>query len=74
VVEGRAVDQRQAAQNLLDDRYVSSGPSLSDTAVRIKGSDGDLCGDRVGGAIEIIGEPVLRVLGQRWISESIADS
>ena len=54
-VEGTALDQRQVAYNLLDDRYVSSGRILSDTAVRIRGSEGDLCGERAVGAIEIHG-------------------
>jgi fatty-acyl-CoA synthase len=54
-VEGTALGQRQAAFNLLDDRYISSGRALTDTAIRIKGSEGGLCGDRVAGAIEIRG-------------------
>jgi fatty-acyl-CoA synthase len=55
-VEGTSLDQRLTSYNLLDDRYVSSGRSLDDTAFRMKRGNGDLCGDAVAGAIEIRGE------------------
>jgi fatty-acyl-CoA synthase len=54
-VEGISLDQKQASYNLLGDRYVSSGRSLDDTAFRVRGGYGDLCGDAVAGAIEIRG-------------------
>lgn len=57
-VEGTSLDQRQTSYRSLDDRYVSSGRSLADTAVRIRQATGDLCGDAVAGAIEIRGESV----------------
>ncbi len=49
-------DQRQTSYNLLDDRYVSSGYSLEETAFRIRRGNGDLCGDAEAGSIEIRGE------------------
>jgi fatty-acyl-CoA synthase len=54
-VEGASLDQRQTSYSLLDDYYVSSGQNLPDTAVRIRRSTGDICGDAVAGAIEIRG-------------------
>jgi len=55
-VEGASLDQRQASYNLLDDRYVSSGRCLVDTAFRIRRENGELCGDAVAGSIEIRGQ------------------
>jgi fatty-acyl-CoA synthase len=55
-VEGTSLDQRRTSYNLLDDRYVSSGCSLADTAFRIRCGSGDLGGDAVAGGIEIRGE------------------
>jgi fatty-acyl-CoA synthase len=55
-VEGASLDQRQTSYHLLDDRYVSSGRSLEDTAFRIRRTNGDLCSDAVAGAIEICGK------------------
>ena len=54
--EDTSLDQRQTTYNLLEDRYVSSGRSLADTAFRIRRDDGALCGDAVAGAIEIRGQ------------------
>ena len=59
-VEVTSRNQTQPSYNLLDDRYVSSGRSLADTAFRIRRGSGDLCGDAVAGAIEIRGESLFR--------------
>jgi fatty-acyl-CoA synthase len=56
---GTTADQRQTSYDLLDDYYVSSGHALAGTKIRIRsGGGGELCGDGVGGAIEILGESV----------------
>ena len=57
-VRGVSVEQKSAASNLLDERFVSSGFPLPDTFVRIRSSVGDLCDDGVAGAIEISGESI----------------
>jgi len=57
-VEGASLDQSQTSYRLLDERYVSSGRSLENTAFRVRRATGELCGDAVAGAIEIRGESV----------------
>jgi len=57
-VEGASLDQNETSYRLLDERYVSSGRSVDDTAFRIRRANGELCGDAVAGAIEIRGESV----------------
>jgi fatty-acyl-CoA synthase len=55
-VEGLAVERSRAAYELLDDFYVSSGRPLAGVEIRISGVDGNLCGPRMAGGIEIRGE------------------
>jgi fatty-acyl-CoA synthase len=57
-VEGASLDQNQTSYRLLNERYISSGQSLDDTAFRVRRANGDLCGDAVAGAIEIRGDSV----------------
>jgi len=57
----RAALQTAAGQKALpcdfhDERYVSSGYALSETLIRIRGEEGDLCGDGIPGTIEIRSE------------------
>ena len=55
----QAVGTRDAdptSYDLLDKSYISSGNPLPDTSIRIRNTDGNLCGDDVPGAIEIRGE------------------
>ena len=62
-VEGTSLDEKQTSYNLVDDRYVSSGRTLTDTVVRIRRGSGDLCDDAVAGAIELRGESLFAVIG-----------
>jgi acyl-CoA synthetase (AMP-forming)/AMP-acid ligase II len=55
-VKGTSLDQRQTSYNISDDRYVSSGRRLEDTAFRLRRGDGNLCGDAEAGTIEIRGD------------------
>ncbi len=54
-VQGVSPDEGQTSDNIVDDRYISSGRALDDMLVRIKNARGELCEDSVAGEIEISG-------------------
>jgi len=55
-IEGGTSDGEPVAYALLDDRYVSSGPTLPGTAIRIMAKDAGVRDDVKAGEIQILGE------------------